>query len=366
MSTMAIDPATEGTINRIAVEIGRRQRRRWLAILVMAAAAAAAVTAGLSLGAVGIPFVEVWSILSRVHAPADAVHAMVVMDLRLPRVTTGLLIGASLALSGAALQGLMRNPLADPGLVGVASGAALGAVAVIVFASAWLAGWPGPVQRIALPLAAFGGGLATTLLIYRLAHRGSHTDIALLLLAGIAVNAVVGAVIGFAVFVSNDQQLRDLQFWMLGSLSGISRDGLLPPLAMMAVSVLGLWRLAGLLNGLSLGERDAHYLGFDTERCKCILVLLIALGVGAGVAVAGAIGFVGLIVPHLVRVVLGTDHRFVMPASALLGGALLVCADTVARLVVLPAELPIGIITSAIGGPFFLMLLIRHRRELAF
>ncbi len=347
---------------------GRRQRARRLAFLAgLAAATAAVAVQGLASGALGLALPAVFRALlgiTSADGTIEPVAAHVVQSLRLPRVLTGLLVGATLAASGAALQGLLRNPLADPGLVGVSAGAALGAVAVIIFGPLFLHLVPEAIRPLSLPIAAFGAGLLTTFVVYRLANAGDGTNVALLLLAGIAVNAMVTAVIGYGIFVSNDQQLRDLQFWTLGSLAGVSWQGFTLPALMMLAAIAGLWRLGGALNGLALGESEAIHLGYDTETIKRVLILLVALGVGSTVAIAGTIAFVGLVVPHLARLLVGLDHRYVMPASALLGGALLVLADTAARLVVLPAELPLGIITSIIGGPFFLALLLWHRRRI--
>lgn len=350
----------------ITVAAGDRRSRKMVILVGLGGLCLVAGTTALSAGAVDIPPTTVWQALLFPDSEAlDPIHVNVVQSLRLPRLIMGACSGATLGAAGAALQGLMRNPLADPGLIGVSAGAALGAVTVIILAADWVRTLPFELAAAALPAAAFVSGLLTTLLVYRLAHQGRQTNVAILLLAGIAVNALVNALIGLGIFVSDDNQLRDFQFWTLGSLSGVSWDGLLLPVAMMALATAGLLRLSAALNGMALGENDARYLGFDVERMKRLLVVLVALGVGASVAVAGVIGFVGLIVPHLVRLMIGVDHRLLLPGSALLGAGLLVAADTLARLIVLPAELPIGIITSAIGGPFFITLLLCQRRQIA-
>jgi iron complex transport system permease protein len=283
----------------------------------------------------------------------------VLLFIRLPRVALGLCAGAALAVSGAVLQGLFRNPLADPGLIGVSTGAALAAVAVIVFGGAGLAAVI--PHAYVLPVAAFAGGIAATVMVYRIARRDGATDAATLLLAGVALNALTAAGIGALVFASTDQQLRDLSFWMLGSLGNASWRMLTVagPAMIAAVSVLLL--SARFLDAMLLGEGEARHLGFDVEAGKRRVVLLAALATGGAVALTGVIGFVGLVVPHLVRLVLGPTHRLLLPASALLGAALLVIADLIARTVVLPAELPIGIVTSCVGGPLFLWLLTRRR-----
>lgn len=326
----------------------------------------AAVLAGLGHGAVGITPAETFTIigsqLGLLHpVPDSAIQETVLLSLRLPRVCLGIAVGAALAVCGACMQGLFRNPLADPGLIGVSTGAALAAAATIVLGDALLGGLPAALSAAALPAAAFGGGLGATILVYRMASRHGRTEVATLLLAGIALNALAGALLGLLVFVSDDRQLRDLQFWLLGSLGGVGWGRLLPALPLLALPTLLLLAFARPLNALLLGEMEALHLGFDVERCKRAIVVFAACAVGAAVALTGVIGFVGLVVPHLVRLIAGPDHRLLLPASALLGAALLVGADLLARTVVLPAELPIGILTSCIGGPFFLWLLMRRR-----
>ncbi|MEZ5935175.1 MAG: iron chelate uptake ABC transporter family permease subunit [Alphaproteobacteria bacterium] len=285
----------------------------------------------------------------------------VVLAIRLPRALLGLAVGAGLAIAGAAMQGLFRNPLADPALIGVSTGAALGAVAMIVAGSA-VAGALAPALRpFALPVAAFVGGLLVTLIVQRIATRDGVIEIPTMLLAGIAVNALASALLGVFTFASDDQQLRELTFWLMGSLAAITWSALLPALALILLPALILRHLAGALNAMLLGEAEAHYLGFDVDRTKRLTIILTALITGAGVAVSGVIGFVGLVTPHLIRLAIGPDHRSLLPASALLGGCLLLLADMAARTVVLPAELPIGIVTASVGGPFFLWLLARRR-----
>ena len=285
----------------------------------------------------------------------------VLLSIRLPRACLGMLTGAALAVAGAALQGLFRNPLADPALIGVSTGAALAAVGVIVLGSTLAAPIASALGPFLLPLAAFAGGLLTTLVVYRIASRDGRTDVATMLLAGVALNAIASAGIGLLVFVSTDQQLRDLNFWLLGSLGGNTWTGMLPAIPLIALSVAALPMLARHLNAFLLGESEALHLGFHVERTKRVIVVLAALGTGASVALTGVIGFVGLVVPHLVRLSIGPDHRYLLPASALLGAGLMLVADLGARSLVLPAELPIGILTACIGGPFFLWLLLRRR-----
>ncbi len=285
---------------------------------------------------------------------------LIVAQLRLPRALLGLAGGAVLALSGVAMQGLFRNPLADPGLIGVSSGAALGAAAAIV-GGALLGGLPAIVEPYVLSLSAFLGGLGVTLLVYRLGRRDGQTHVATMLLAGIALTALAGASIGLFTYLADDATLRSLTFWNLGSLSGASYGRMWPLLLVTGAVALWLPRRAKALNALLLGESEARHLGFDVERIKRELVICTALGVGAAVAAAGLVGFVGLVVPHLMRLLVGPDHRVLLPASALAGASLLLLADIVARMLLIPAELPIGIVTALLGAPFFLYLLLRGR-----
>jgi iron complex transport system permease protein len=312
-------------------------------------------------GAVKIPWREFPDLLSGRSAEQLSV---IFWDIRVPRVLLGILIGATLSVAGALMQGLFRNPLADPGLLGVSSGAALGAVFIIV-----LGGLIFPAQNFCndlrfLPLAAFFGALGISLLIALIARNGGITSVPILLLAGVAINALVGSAIGFATFYSTDQQLRTLSFWTLGSLGGASWQ-LVGISAVFCLPMLALSPLmANALNAFALGEANAGLLGFHPEKMKKIIILLVSIGVGCAVALTGTIGFVGLVVPHLVRLISGPEHRGLLIGSGILGAILLVLADTLARTFVAPAELPIGIVTSVLGAPFFLWLLWRQRRSL--
>jgi iron complex transport system permease protein len=296
-------------------------------------------------------------------APLPAAHARdaaILTVIRLPRALLAIAVGAGLATAGVVMQGLFRNPLADPGLIGVSAGAALAAVAALVLGGGLLRT---PLGLWLLPVCAFCGGLAATLLVARIAMTEGGIAVATLLLAGIAVNALANAGIGLFIFIADDRQLRDITFWMLGSLAG-ARWPHLPVLGIMVVlPALALLFLARSLNALALGEREAFHLGIAIERVKRIAIVLAAITVSAGVAFTGLIAFVGLVVPHLVRLAVGADHRLVLPLSALSGGALLVVADLGARSLAAPAELPIGVLTSAIGAPFFLWLLRRERAK---
>ena len=285
---------------------------------------------------------------------------LILSQIRMPRTLLGLAVGMVLALCGVAMQGLFRNPLADPGLVGVSSGAALGAAVAIVGGAAF-GGLPEAFAPYLLSACAFVGGLLVTALVYRLGRRDGQTNVATMLLAGIALTALAGAAIGLFTYLADDATLRTLTFWNLGSLNGASYARLWPLLLATLAVALWLPRRALALNALLLGESEARHLGFDVERLKRELVFCTALGVGAAVAAAGLIGFIGLVVPHLMRLLVGPDHRLLLPASALAGASLLLLADLVARLALAPAELPIGIVTALIGAPFFLYLLVRGR-----
>ena len=294
-------------------------------------------------------------------SPRDRV---ILWDIRLPRLALGALVGAALAVSGAIMQGLFRNPLADPGIVGISAGAGLGAVLAILLGGALpavLAPLAGPAL---VPLAAFAGSWITTALLYRVATRGGQTSIATLLLAGIGVAALAGALTGIALYLADDAQLRDMTFWGLGSLAGATWGKLTVagPIILAALAAAPL--LARGLNALALGEAAAMHLGIPVERLKSGAVLAAAAATGAAVAVSGGIGFVGIVAPHLLRLTIGPDHRTLLPAAALLGAALLVLADVLARTLVAPAELPIGIVTALVGAPVFLWLLL-GRRQLA-
>lgn len=318
---------------------------------------------GLLSGAVELTVHDVVGALGLQTSPApNATAQAVVVDLRLPRIALALLIGAALACAGTAMQGLFRNPLADPGLVGVASGAALAAVAAIV-ASQRL-GLPVSWMPFATPIAGFFGGLAAALMAGALASSAGHTRSATLLLAGLAINSIAGAGIGLLTQVAGDSALREAMFWLFGSLSKSGWDELAVAAPILIALLVLLPRDARALNALLLGEHEAMHLGVDVERLKRRVIVLVVLSVSACVALAGVIGFVGLIVPHLLRLLLGPDHVRLLPASALGGAALLTLADWAARTIVAPAELPIGILTALIGGPFFLALLVRLRGRL--
>lgn len=308
--------------------------------------------AGLSLqsGSVALDWQDIWTGLSERQS-------LVVWEIRLPRIVMAALVGAGLAVAGVSLQALFRNPLAEPGLIGVSSSAALGAVLVIVLGGVL---W-GEVQSWQMSLAAFVMAAAATVVIYLIATRKGHTDVALMLLAGVAINAVAGALTGLLITVSSDVQLRSVMFWMMGSFSGVSWQGVS---LMGVVGLIVLARLLSLsraLNALLLGEQNCLHMGYALQSLKWQIMGLSAVLVGISVSLVGVIGFVGLMVPHMVRLWVGPDHRMLIPLSALGGAVLLVLADWLAKSVMQPAELPIGLLMALLGGPFFLMMLLKRR-----
>jgi iron complex transport system permease protein len=291
-------------------------------------------------------------------------HEEVILSaIRFPRVVLAALVGACLACCGAVMQGLFRNPLADPSLIGVSSGASAGASFVIVFCGTWLHS----SSFFGLTLVAFGasvGGALAVLLVYRLSTSSTGTSVPTMLLVGIAISALAGALNGIFSFVADNEMLRRMSLWQMGSLDAANwfRAGI----AGIAASILliTLPNQSQALNAFLLGESEARHLGIDTERVKQRIILLTAIGVGTSVAVAGMISFVGLVVPHIVRLVIGPDHRYLIPSSAALGAILLIVADSFARIIVAPAELPTGILTALLGVPFFFWLLTKNHHRI--
>ena len=326
-------------------------------IPLFALAAVLSVLGGLCIGAFPVSVANLLSAIGLSSTPIDDTTATVLYAIRAPRVLAAFAVGAALAAGGAAMQSLFRNPLADPGLLGVSSGAALAAVTVIVLGEKVMHIVPPPLKPWLLPIAAFLGGLAATVVVYRLAARDGITLVGTLLLAGIAINAIAAAGIGMLVFIADEQQLRTLIFWTMGGFGAVTWVAILPTLLVLAIAVPTLLPAAHLLDALALGEREAGHVGVDVERLKRRLVTQVALAVGASVAISGTVGFVGLVAPHIVRLLLGPAHRTLLPAAALFGGAFVVLADALARTIVSPAELPIGVLTALVGGPFFLWLL---------
>ncbi len=286
----------------------------------------------------------------------------VVTAIRLPRVLFGMFIGGTLAMCGAAIQGLFRNPLADPALIGISSGAALFTVIMIVIGAALFQTLFNTLGSYVLSIAAFAGAFLTTVLIYKISQTGGKTIVSTMLLAGIAISAMAAAGTGIMTLVADDAQLRTITFWNLGSLGGATWTNVSVLVPLCLVCMTGLPALSKPLNALVLGETNASHLGINVERLKTQVVLLTALGIGVCVSMSGIIGFVGLVTPHIVRKLIGPEHRQVFITSGLLGATLLVFADLVCRTIVAPVEIPIGIATALIGGPFFLYLLLKERK----
>jgi iron complex transport system permease protein len=322
----------------------------------------------LTVGAVSMPLRDVAIILLQklglfASIEVDATNVIVLKTIRLPRIIMTLLIGAALGISGASLQGLFRNPLVEPSLIGVSGGAAAAVVSVIVFGGVLSQGLPTVVSNLLTPIVAFAGGLIATLSVLKLSHQAGRTNMAVLVLIGVAMNALTGALIGLAIFYADENQLRTFTFWTLGDLGGATWDKLLiaAPLLIIPCVVLSFYSRS--LNALALGEAEAYHMGVDIERVKRILIFFSALAVGVSVSLSGIIGFIGLVVPHLVRVCFQPDHKLVLPASIFGGACLLLIADLIARTVVAPAELPIGVVTALIGAPFFIALLLKAKQK---
>ncbi|MHC3426099.1 FecCD family ABC transporter permease [Streptomyces sp. DT18] len=346
-SPKALSPKAPRTVTRVLTPV-----------LVLALVGLCLVSA--SVGAYHIPLGDLLASLAHKvgvggHA-LDRVGESVLWNVRLPRVVLALLVGASLGCAGALMQGVFGNPLAEPGVIGISSGAAVGAVASIALGITFLGTWT-------VSVFAFVAGLATVLLVYTLSRAGGRTEVVTLILTGIAVNAFAGALIGLFVFFADNAQVSQITFWQLGSLAQATWPKVLAvlPCALLGLAVAPLH--ARKLDLLALGERPARHLGVDVERLRLVLVLVVALLTAAAVAVSGIISFVGLLVPHLLRMAAGPGHRFLVPASALGGGLVLVGADLAARTVAAPAELPLGVLTALFGSPFFFWLLRRTRRK---
>ncbi len=296
-----------------------------------------------------------WVGITTAWAPRDPVVEATLQVVRFPRIVMALAVGAALAVAGALMQAIFGNPLAEPGVVGVSSGAALGASTAIVFG---IGAGGGGVAALA-----FLGGLGATLLVYAVARAGGRTEVVTLLLTGIAINAVAQAGLAFVLFVADTASREQIVFWQLGSLAGSLWVEVMIVVPVLVVGTAAAMMLAAQLDLLSLGERNARHLGVDVERLRIIAIVLVALLTGVAVAFAGIIAFVGLVVPHIIRMALGPAHRGLLVASAVGGGALLAIADLMTRTLVAGADLPIGMLTALVGGPFFFGLLYQQRRR---
>ena len=300
-----------------------------------------------------------WKAILFAENTVDKTQVWVLWELRIPRLLLVMMVGAGLAVAGVVLQALFRNPLAEPGLIGVSSSAAFGAVLVIVLGSSL---W-GQVASWQMSVAGMIGAIVTTAIIYRLATKWGRTDVAMMLLAGVAINAIAGAGTQLLISLSDDAQLRNVMFWMMGSFANSETLNLWILLAVVFVVSFVFWRLAKPLNALLLGEQEALHMGYDPNPLKAKIMWGSAIMVGLAVATVGVIGFVGLIVPHISRLLVGNQHQKLIPFSALLGAALLLYADWIAKTLIQPAELPIGLFMAILGGPFFLMMLLQQRNK---
>ncbi|MGI5374943.1 FecCD family ABC transporter permease [Streptomyces sp. CA-251387] len=338
----------------------RRRPTTWFLATALIAVLLALTPIAAAIGAYPVPVGDVLASLQhRIGlggTELDRVAESVLWNVRFPRIVLALLIGASLGCAGALMQGVFGNPLAEPGVIGVSSGAAVGAVGAIALGVDFLGTWT-------VSVFAFAAGLVTVLLVYAMSRSGGRTEVVTLILTGIAVNAFGGAVIGLFLFFADAAAIQQITFWQLGSLSQATWPKVLAvlPCAALGLAVAPLY--ARRLDLLALGERPARHLGVDVERLRIVLVLVIALLTAAAVSVSGIISFVGLVVPHLLRMAAGPGHRFLVPGSALLGAVVLLAADLTARTVAAPAELPLGVLTALLGSPFFFWLLRRTRRR---
>ncbi|MEL6291387.1 MAG: iron ABC transporter permease [Pseudomonadota bacterium] len=369
---MSADPSAQvgadpvnGRASR-SLDVSHQSFKQRLIIPAAALACLVLAFASLFIGPTGISVVAIPAAVSALvwgDQSATALQAkLVLVDLRLPRTLLAAFVGAALALSGAMMQGMFRNPLADPGLIGVSAGATLAAIATIALGDSLLFYWSALLGPYALSASAFLGGFVAVLMLMFVAGRGGQIMTSTLLLAGIAFSALALALAGLIAYGSDDRELRDLTLWQMGSLTGSSWEKFLAAVPFALVIFLSIPLLTRALNGLLLGEAAAFHLGINVPRAKLAIVLITAASVGAAVAAAGMIGFVGIVVPHVVRLMVGPDHRVLLPASALLGAALVLFADILARMVVAPSELPIGIIMAIIGAPVFLHLVLSRGR----
>ena len=287
--------------------------------------------------------------------------SLVIQQIRLPRTLLAIAVGAILAICGTVMQGLFRNPLADPGIIGVSAGASLGAAIAIVLFGGLAQTYPQLLMFGTVPLFAFLGGALSTILVYKLGTSSTGTSVTMMLLAGVAIGALAGAGLGLLNYYADDQALRDLSLWTMGSLAGANWGTLSIAYTTLIALFILFYRDAAALNALLLGESEARHLGIKVQSLKRRLILLTAAGVGVTVAVAGMIGFIGLIVPHLGRMLAGPNHKSLLPLSMILGALLLLVADMIARTIVAPLDMPVGIVTALLGAPFFIWLLIKQK-----
>lgn len=337
----------------------QRRRRHKLSLITLSALLVVSFVSALLLGSVTVPPQDVARALLGMELPGYRTE--IIQSIRLPRALLAAAVGAILAICGAILQGLFRNPLADPSLIGVTAGASVGASLMIVFGASFGQFLGSAAGMSLVSLGAFFGGLATVWLVYRVATGINGTSVVTMLLMGIAVSALSASATGLLEYFADNEMLRRISLWRMGGLDGANHLRALLAMVVLAVLLMAVPTFGRALNTLLLGESQARHLGIDVERLKTRLIVLVAAGVGISVAVSGSIAFVGLVVPHMIRLWVGPDHRLLLPLSALGGAILLLFADTVARTVLAPTELPVGLVTALLGAPFFISLLRRHR-----
>jgi len=326
---------------------------------------------GISFGPVSISFYDIFIIIfhklgffEKISVPE--INEIVLLNIRLPRVILGALVGLALGTSGAILQGLFRNPLVDPGFIGVSSGAAVGAMFAILFTQfLQLIFWSVLVPFI-LPIMAIIGSFITTILVYKMSKVSGKTNIMTMLLSGIAVNAISGSVIGLFVSISSDVQLRSFTFWTLGGLDNADWLVVFLTSIFVFVPLVIVFKMRDELDIFMLGDSEAHHLGLNVESLKKKIILMSSVMVGISVSFCGMIGFVGLVTPHLVRLFIGPKHKLLIPGAALLGAIILSLSDLIAKSIIAPAQLPLGVITSAIGAPFFIWLIINQKKRFSY
>ena len=336
------------------------QQKRWV-VLASVGLLLISFFLGVAMGSVPIAFTDALAAL--IGKASSSRIDLVIEQIRLPRALLAAMVGALLGICGAATQGLFRNPLADPSLIGVTGGASMGATATIFFASSIgsLAGLSG---LAVVSIGAFLGGCASVVLVYSLATTRQGTSVATMLLAGIAITAIAGSLTSLVEYFADNEMLRRISVWRMGGLEGASYNRLWIAAGASIFVVTLLSRYSTALNALLLGESEARHLGLKVQSIKVILIGLVALGVGISVALAGTISFVGLVTPHIMRLLVGPDHRLLLPLSALGGAILLLLSDVIARTIIAPIELPVGLVTALLGAPFFISLL-RRRHEFA-
>lgn len=290
---------------------------------------------------------------------------LVIHQIRLPRTLLCIAIGAILAICGAVLQGLFRNPLADPGIIGISGGAGLGAAFAIILFAPLMVQYPLLMNIGAVPFFAFLGGAISTYLVYHLGTDKNGTSVVVMLLAGVAIGAISGAGLGLLNYIADDQALRDFSLWSMGSLAGATWPNIVLAFISLVILYYYCYRQANALNAFLLGEAEARHMGVNVQHLKRSLIIVCAAGVGITVAITGPIGFIGLVIPHLGRMISGPNHKTLLPISAILGALILLVADMIARSAFAPQELPVGIITAILGAPFFIYLLNKQKGRIA-